>query len=114
MSKTKFSDASPLDITAPAGGTVSGVGVLIGTIFGIAVTTNVAGDVVAIDTEGVFDHAKEASGAGQAWAVGDAVYWDNANKRLTKTAAGNTKVGNATAVALTTDAVGRFRIVPFA
>lgn len=112
--KTKISNPDVLDITAPAGGVTSGVAVLIGSLFGIAVTTNVAGDTVAVHTTGVFDHAKEGAGSGQAWGVGDAVYWDNTAKRLTKTSSGNTKVGYATAAALTTDTVGRFRIVPFA
>jgi predicted RecA/RadA family phage recombinase len=112
--KTKISDANVIDFTAPSGGTTSGVGVLIGSFFAIAVTTNVAGDTVAGHTSGVFDHAKEGAGSGQAWAFGDTVYWDNTNKRLTKTSSGNTKVGYATAAALTTDTVGRFRLVPFA
>lgn len=112
--KTKISEASPLDVTAPSGGVTSGVGVLIGSLFGIAVTTQAAGEPVALDTSGVFDHVKEGAGSGQAWAVGDAVYWDNTNKRLTKTTSGNTKVGYATAVALTTDIVGRFCLVRFA
>ncbi|MGQ5244036.1 MULTISPECIES: DUF2190 family protein [Xanthomonas] len=32
---------------------------------------------------------------GTAWAVNDALYWDAANARLTKTAAGNTLFGHA-------------------
>lgn len=111
--KTKVSEGSPLDITAPSGGTTSGVGVLIGTaLFGIAVTTNVQGDTVAIHTEGVFDHVAEGAGSGQAWAIGDIVYWDNTNKRLTKTSTDNTKVGVATAAKLTAATMGRFKILP--
>lgn len=112
--KTKISSGHVLDITAPSGGTTSGVGVLLGTIFGIAVTSNVAGDTCALDCSGVFDHTAAGAGSGQAWAVGDAVYWDNTAKVLTKTATDNTKVGHAVAAKTTTATTGRFRIVPFA
>lgn len=112
--KTRICNGDVLDVTTPSGGATSGLGLLIGSLFGIAVTTTVAGDPVALHTEGVFDHVKEGAGSGQAFAVGDAVYWDDTNKRLTKTTTGNTKVGYATATALTTDTTLRFRIVPFA
>lgn len=112
--KTMISEDHVIEVTAPAGGTTSGVGVLIGSIFGIAVTTNLVGEAVALRTRGIFDHTKEAAGSGQAFVPGDTIYWDNTNKRLTKTTSGNTKVGYVTAAALTTDTVARFRIVPFA
>lgn len=109
--KTKVSSGEVLDITAPSGGTTSGVGVLIGTaLFGIAVTTNAQGDTVAVHTTGVFDHAAETHATDQAWSVGDLVYWDNTNKRLTKTSSGNTLVGYAVAAKASTAATGRFRI----
>lgn len=110
--KTKISNADVLDVTAPSGGTVSGRGVKIGALFGIAVTSNVAGDTVAVHTEGVFDHTKEAAGSGQAFAVGDAVYWDDTAKQMTKTTTSNTKVGYAAAAALTTDTTVRLRLIP--
>ena len=74
----------------------------------------VEGAVVPLHTTGVFDHIKEGAGSGQAFAVGDAVYWDNTNKRMTKTSSGNTKIGYAVLAALTTDVVIRVRLVPFA
>lgn len=112
--KTKIESGDVLTVTAPSGGTTSGVGVLIGSIFGIAVTTNDAGDSVAIHRSGVFDHTAEGAGSGQAWAVGDKVYWDDTNKRLTKTSTSNTLVGHATAAKATADTTGRFVIVPTA
>lgn len=112
--KTKISNASPLDVTVPSGGCTSGLGLLIGSLFGIAVTTQLVGETVALHTEGVFDHIAEGAGSGQAFAVGDAVYWDNTNKRLTKTTTSNTKVGYAAAVKATTDTTARVRLVPFA
>lgn len=112
--KTMISDANVIEVTAPSGGTTSGLGLLIGSIFGIAVTTSLVGEVAPLRTEGIFDHTKEAAGSGQAFTAGDTVYWDDTNKRLTKTPTSNTKVGYAVAAALTTDTVLRFRIVPFA
>ncbi|MDP3853158.1 DUF2190 family protein [Phenylobacterium sp.] len=110
--KTQISEGSPIDITAPSGGTTSGVGVLLNLLFGIAVTTNVAGDAVAIHVSGVFDHIAEGAGSGQAFAVGELVYWDNTNKRMTKTSTSNTKVGVAVAAKLTADTTVRLRLVP--
>ena len=108
--KTKISSGEVIDFTAPSGGSTSGVGVLIGALFLIAVTSNVQGDTVAGHASGVFDHTAEGAGSGQAWAVGDAVYWDNTNKRLTKTETDNTKVGVAVAAKATTGTIGRFRL----
>lgn len=110
--KTKFSEGSIIDVTAPSGGTTSGVGVLIGAMFGIAVTTNLVGDTVSIHTGGVFDHVAEGAGSGQAFIPGDLVYWDNTAKRMTKTTTSNTKVGYAVAAKVTTDVTVRLRLVP--
>ena len=110
----KFANASPLDITVPSGGCTSGVGILIGSMFGIAVTTQVQGDNGVVHTEGVFDHLAEGAGSGQAFAFGDPVYWDNTNKRMTKTTSGNTKIGYAAAPKITTATSIRVRLVPFA
>jgi len=110
--KTKVSNADVLDITAPSGGTVSGRGVKIGALFGVAVTTNAQGDTVAVHTTGVFDHAAATHATDQAWAVGDTIYWDDTAKVMTKTSSGNTKVGYAVAAKASTAAVGRLRLVP--
>ena len=83
-------------------------------MFGIPVTSSQAGDLVSIDIEGEFDHVAEGAVAGQAWAIGDTVYFDANNKRLTKTAAGNTKIGYATLPKASTDVVGRVNLIPFA
>ncbi|ADK99393.1 DUF2190 family protein [Brevundimonas subvibrioides] len=109
--KTKISSGEVIDFTAPAGGTVSGTGVLLGTdLFLIPVTSNVAGDTVSGHANGVFDHVAEGAGSGQAFAVGDPVYWDATNKRITKTTTSNTKVGVAVAAKLTAATTVRFRI----
>ena len=92
-----------ITLAAPSGGTTAGVGVLIGTIFGIATTTAAEGVDVAIARKGVFSHAKTSA---QAWTVGAAIYWDNTNKVFTTASSGNTLVGAAAAVAANPSATG--------
>ena len=52
-------------------------------------------------------YQSEVSGApkatGEAWNVGQAIYWDNTNKRFTTTSSGNTACGTALAPALAGD-----------
>ena len=82
-----------LTVVAPYN-VASGGGVLVagtGYVFGIAVNTQNQNDSMEIVVEGVFDLAKDAS----TFANGDYVYWDNANKVATSTAAGNKKIGVA-------------------
>lgn len=65
-----------IEAIAPAGGVVTGVGVVIGTnIFGIPATTAAATVSFSLVVEGVFDLAKQAA---LAIAAGDTVYWDTA------------------------------------
>ncbi|WP_336801712.1 DUF2190 family protein [Kaistia sp. MMO-174] len=95
--------AAPYDVA-------SGGGLLVGSIFGIAAFSALSGAVVEAKTTGVFDLLAEGAGSGQAFAVGDAVYWDNTAKRVTKTTASNTKIGVAVAAKATADVVARVRL----
>jgi predicted RecA/RadA family phage recombinase len=70
----------------------AGEAILVGKIFGVAVANVAAGANGEFMTEGVFE--LPALGADVA-AQGAVLYWDTANKRLTVTAAGNTRVGVA-------------------
>lgn len=80
-------------LTAPAGGIVSGKGFLDGLIFAIAAYSADAGAPVVGNTSGVYEIDKAAS---QAWAVGDVIYWDNANKVATNDpASGGLRIGLA-------------------
>lgn len=85
----------------------SGDGYLIGTLFGVAEHDADIGASVTISTEGVFSLAKVAA---QAWAVGDAIYWDDAAKNCTTTSNGNTLVGKAVAVAANPSSTGVVRL----
>ena len=91
---------APYDVT-------SGGGLLVGSLFGVAVKDALTGDDVAIRTEGVFDLAKTSA---QAWTVGQKVYWDDTNKLATTTATGNTLIGCATAVAANPSPTGHVRL----
>ena len=97
-----------LTLTAPYA-VSSGGGALVGSIFGVA-----AGDVAIsvegeFDVEGVFDLTRE-TGGGTAWSAGDLIYWDNTNKRTTKTSTSNKLIGVAARAAADGDATGRVRL----
>ena len=90
--KTFVQPGESIEFTAPVGGVTSGVGVLIGDLLVIATVTADADARFNGLVEGVVSHAKAAS---QAWAEGVGVYWDNAAKAFTTTAAGNKFAGYA-------------------
>ena len=77
--------AAPYDV-------VSGAGLLVGSIFGVATHDALSGAEIEAQLTGVIDLAKAAS---QAWTAGAKIYWDNAAKRVTNVASGNTLVGVA-------------------
>ena len=80
-----------LTVVAPAA-VLSGAGVLVGTIFGIAQTDAASGSEVAIKRKGVFTHAKTSA---EAWTIGAKVYWDNTAKVCTTTVGTNVLIGVA-------------------
>jgi predicted RecA/RadA family phage recombinase len=85
----------------------AGDGALVGNIF--AVAGNAAPNATEFEgvTEGVFDLT--ALGTDTA-TVGALLYWDNAAKRLTTTASGNTKVGVAVRAKANGDTTARVRL----
>jgi predicted RecA/RadA family phage recombinase len=97
-------------VAAPSGGISSGQGVLIGSLFGVAATTQAEGDDVEIATRGVFDLAKAN---GDTFTVGAAVYWDAATKTATasiSTGGGDARIGAALAAAGSSDETVRCRL----
>jgi len=106
--KNYVQPGNTITLTAPYA-VVSGDGLLVGSVFGVAAGTAALGEAVEAALVGVFDLKKVAS---QAWAQGDKIYWDNTNKETTKTATSNTLIGVATeAVANGAgDVVGRVRL----
>ncbi|MBN9475400.1 MAG: hypothetical protein ABS43_01760 [Bordetella sp. SCN 67-23] len=85
----------------------SGGAVLVGKIFGIAVTDVASGAQGEFDTEGVF--TLPVLGTDTA-AVGAVAYWDATNKRLTTTATDNTRVGVFVAAKASAVAVGQIKV----
>jgi len=95
-------------LTAPTGGVTTGVGVLIGTTFAIALVTVAAGVSFEGAIEGVFDLAKVST---EVWAVGDKIYWDNANARCSNApTAGMRFIGYASAAAANPTSTGNVRL----
>lgn len=80
---------SSLTILAAAAVT-SGDPVLVDRLFGVAGTSAAIGEEYELHRVGVFELPKLEA---QAWTVGQRVYWDDANSRLTTVASGNLLVG---------------------
>lgn len=94
MAKNFVASGDSYDLAVPyAAGVASGDGMLVGTfLFGVAQSAGAQSTIVAVDLTGIFDLAKEPS---LVVAAGDKIWWDNTNRRCTKTAAGNVPVGIA-------------------
>ncbi|MBF0190222.1 MAG: DUF2190 family protein [Magnetococcales bacterium] len=92
-------------VAAPAA-VSSGGGVLVGTLFGVAVSDAASGDNLEMITEGVVDLPKAAVAITQ----GAKVYWDNTAKNVTTTVGTNTLVGCALVAVAVGDATTRVRL----
>jgi predicted RecA/RadA family phage recombinase len=88
---------------------VSGDGLLVGSIFGVASHDASTGAEVEAQLTGVVEITKVGT---QAWTAGARVYWDDTNKRATNVATDNTLIGVAVlAVGAGADeTVGRVRL----
>ena len=85
-------------VTVVSPGTVlSGAGVKVGSIFGIASYDAVISDSLEVARKGVFDIAKDAS----VFTQGALVYWDDSAKAATSTVGSNLRIGLAEVAALT-------------
>lgn len=78
MARNYIEPGKHLTLTAPTGGTTSGVGALIGRIFTVALQTIAAASSFVGSRVGVWSLAKTSA---QAWVVGEKIYWDDTNKR---------------------------------
>ncbi len=81
-----------ITVTTPTGGVMSGDGMLIGTLFGVAQFDAVEGAEVEILTEGVVEIGKTSA---LSMSVGDRLFWDGTNKVVNKTATAQVCVGVA-------------------
>lgn len=91
-----------LSLTAPYALT-AGQGAQVGSIFGVAIAAAAISTAVELATRGTFTLTKQT---GQAWAQGQALYWDNTNRQVTTTVGTNKLIGYAVAAAASGDAVG--------
>lgn len=82
-----------LSLTAPEEISANEV-VKVGQIIGMAIAAAASGAQVEVAVVGVFEFPCLST---DVIAAGDLLYWDATNKRLTKTASGNTLVGYAVA-----------------
>ena len=94
--KSYIAPGKSTTVTAPTGGVLSGDGVLIGTLFGIAQLDAGEGAEVEILTEGVVEIGKTSA---LAIGVGDRLFWDATNKVVNKTATAQVCVGVAVSAA---------------
>ncbi len=104
--KNFIQPGASVTVAAPAA-VVSGQGVMIGALFGVAATDAASGAPVAIATEGVFELPKEATT--DTFAIGDAVEWDAGAARIAALDAG-TKIGVVIAAAGATATIARVRL----
>lgn len=96
-----------LTLTAPVGGVVSSGGYLIGAIFAVAAYDAAAGEEFEGQVCGVFKFTKSA---GQVWAEGDLVYWNDTAKEAGNVGPLDAYIGVATKAALGGDATGYVRL----
>jgi predicted RecA/RadA family phage recombinase len=82
-----------LELTAPAGGVVSGGAYLHGGLLVVAAADAAATEKYVGESEGVYELPKEATTA--VFVEGEICFWDNTAKRFDETAAGRFPVGTA-------------------
>jgi predicted RecA/RadA family phage recombinase len=99
-------DGDTITVAAPAT-VLSGAGVLLGSIFGVASGDATSGASVEIMVEGVFDLAKDTSTFAT---YGLLVYWDDSAKKVTTTVGSNKMIGVTAGTAATGDATVRVRL----
>lgn len=97
-------DGGRLTVVAPAAVSSDDL-VLVGTMFGIALTDAASAANVVIQT-GVVATIPKTNAVSMSMAQGAVVYWDNSGKKATTSATSNTKIGVAmAAVSNTADTV---------
>lgn len=104
--KNYIQEGNLVTVPAPAD-VLSGAGVLVGSLFGIAVHDALSGADVLVQTAGVVEIAKTSA---QAWTVGALIYWDNTAKLATSVSTSNKLIGVAVAAAANPSATGTVRL----
>lgn len=108
MAKNFVKPGRTITLIAPTGGVTTGIGVLIGAIFAIALNTVTVGNSFEATAEGVWDIAKLST---EVWIAGDKIYWDNGNARATNApTAAMRLIGAANEAAANPTTTGRVRL----
>ena len=102
--KNYIQPGDTIAVIAPAT-VLSGAGVLIGSLFGVASGDAASGAEVLLNTTGVYDLPKQT---GQAWTAGQLLYWSGTN--VTNVVATNKLIGCAARAELSGATVGRIRL----
>jgi predicted RecA/RadA family phage recombinase len=106
MAKNYIQEGDTLTLPAPYA-VASGGGLLVDSLFAVALVTLANGESGSCATEGVWELTKNSA---EAWTVGKKVYWDNTNKVCTVTATSNTLIGCAVEPAANPSPVGRVKL----
>lgn len=85
-----------ITVTTPAGGIVTGDGLIVGNIFGVAAYSAAEGDPLELATTGVYKLHKATAAV---LTVGARVAWDNTAKNINVPGVGRFPVGVATEAA---------------
>lgn len=85
----------------------TGLGALVGSIFGVALQTVANAVEGEFAVEGVWDLAKTSA---QAWTQGQKIYWDNGNKRCDSDSTVGQLIGTAVDAADNPSSTGRVRL----
>ena len=103
MAKNYVQEGDVITLVAPYA-VSAGAGALVGSLFGIALSDVASGASGEFRIEGVFDITALSTDVAT---QGTKVYWDNTNKRITVTSAGNTLVGAVTQAKASGDTTAR-------
>ncbi|WP_066918103.1 capsid cement protein [Methylobacterium sp. CCH5-D2] len=107
--KNFIQDGNMMSVPAPYP-VLSGNGVLVGALFGVAAFATSTGRPLEIATRGVYDLPKKA---GDTPGYGARLYWDDAAKVITTTPGSNPYVGAAAEAAIGSAATVRVRLNGF-
>lgn len=108
MPTNQVEDGLVLPVTAAAN-TNSGAFVLQGSMFGVALNKALTGETISVRIGGVWSLPK-INAASNILNVGQKVYWDATNSKVTPSATSNTLIGVATVAAANTDATATVRL----
>ncbi len=107
--KNAVQDGIALTLTAPYALATSGLMFKVGSIIAVAQSAALNGATVVGVVEGVFDAVKLTT---DVVTLGQVLYWDDTNKRLTTTASTHAKAGYATEAASGSATTVKIRLVP--